>query len=72
MFKKEQLIKDVESKIASWNERSMFKLKGVGNLSKSDMETLELYAITGGIGLMKPRNEVAKVLEKYGYEHESF
>lgn len=72
MFKKESLLKDVKKAIANWDERSQFVLKGVRNLSMSDMGTLELYAKTGGKGLMKPIGDVGKVLEKYGYVHPSF
>lgn len=40
----EKLIKDIKTKILNWNERSQFKIKGVGNLSKSDLDTLTMYA----------------------------
>lgn len=69
----EKLIKDIEKKILNWNERSQFRLKGIGNLSRADLDSLELYANTyirsGGYGfpgLMKPMGSIAEVLEKYG------
>ena len=67
----EKLIRDIDKEIENWDERSQFKLKGVGNLSFSDMDILKLYAETcirtGSFrGLMEPRGEIAKVLSKYG------
>jgi len=64
------LLKDVQSKLKS-NENRTVKLKGVGNLSTSDLETLELYAQTflksGSFsGLMEPRGSIKEVLMKYG------
>jgi hypothetical protein len=68
-----RLIGDIRKKIASWNERSQFKLRGVNNLSRSDLDTLELYAQTfirnggyGFSGLMQPRGSIKAVLDKYG------
>lgn len=72
MFQKEKLLKDVEKAFNKWDERSQFVLKGVRNLSVSDLDTLELYAETGGHGLMKPHGYVGEVLAKYGYVHPSF
>lgn len=66
------LINDINKKKESWNERSQFKLKGVGNLSVSDLDLLELYAqtyITNGgsfTGLMEPFGEIKEVLDAYG------
>lgn len=65
-----KLIGDIKKKINNWNERSMFTLKGVKNLSMSDLDTLELYATTfirtgGFYGLMEPRGAIAEVLTKY-------
>ena len=75
MAKKKNLKKDIEKSIKSWNERSAFKLGGVGNLSRSDLSTLELYAeYIEAYGnsyrqfLMKPLGRIAAVLEVYGYE----
>lgn len=69
----EKLLRDIEKKILNWNERSMFRLKGVGNLSRADLDSLELYAQTyirsGGYGfpgLMEPRGSIKEVLDKYG------
>ena len=68
----EKLIKDINKKRLNWNERSMFTIKGVRNLSVSDLDTIELYANTyirnGGYGfpgLMNPLGEVKEVLQKY-------
>lgn len=68
-------IKDVETKIKSWNERSNFTLKGVKNLSMSDMETIKYYSevaiknIGFGYpifhGIMEPLGSLKEVLEKY-------
>lgn len=65
------LIKDIEGKIKKWNERSQFTLKGVKNLSRADMDMLEMYANhyiqNGGnfYGLMEPMGEMKEVFEKY-------
>lgn len=65
------LIQDIEGKIRKWNERSMFTLKGVKNLSRADMDMLEMYANqyiqNGGnfYGLMEPMGEIREVFEKY-------
>lgn len=69
--KVEKLKSDIAKKIANWNERSNFTLKGVKNLSRSDLDTIELYADTiasqGNYnGLMKPLGSVAQVLSAYG------
>lgn len=65
---------DIYIALNSWNERSNFKLGGVGNLSRSDLEILLMYVeyieINGTYEgyLMKPLGSIAKVLEVYGYE----
>lgn len=69
MFAKDKLLKDIEKKKETWDERSCFKMKGIGNISRADLDTIELYARTGGVGLRKPLCEVGEVLAKYGYEH---
>lgn len=69
MFQKEKLEKDINKALDSWNETSSFTLKGVRGLSRADLDTVMLYADTGGIGLRKPLGEIAKVLAKYGYVH---
>ena len=67
----EKLIKDIEAKILKWNERSQFTLKGVKNLSRMDMDMIEMYAKAyirnGGEfhGLMEPMGEMKEVFEKY-------
>lgn len=71
---KRNLKKDIEKSLKTWNERSAFKLGGVGNLSRSDLNALELYIDyyetygTYDGYLMKPLGSIAKVLEVYGYE----
>ena len=67
----DKLRKDIDTKIKKWNERSSFTLKGIKNLSRSDLDTILLYADTydrmGSFsGLMKPLGEVARVLDAYG------
>lgn len=69
----ERLIKDVNGKIAKWNERSQFVIKGVSNLSRSDLDDLLLYAETFKTsysfkGLMSPRGSIEEVLNLYGLE----
>lgn len=72
----EQLISDVENKIRNWDERSMFKIKGVGNLSRADLDSILLYSETfirnyGNFsGLMSPMGSVAEVFQKYRIEVE--
>ena len=72
MFRKERLLKDIDNSWKNWDEKSNFSLQCVGNLSPADLDTLELYAETEGAGLMKPLGCVGRVLEKYGYKHNSF
>jgi hypothetical protein len=69
----QKLIRDVQSAIDRWNERSQFKMKGVTNLSRSNLDVIELYARqlihSGGYnfsGLADPLGGVAQVLQKYG------
>lgn len=68
--KAKTLLKDVQKKIAT-SEYKTVKLKGVGNLSRADLETIEMYCEqiikSGNInGLMSPRGGVEEVLKKYG------
>lgn len=67
MFKSQELLNDINRLWREWDERGNFTLKGVKNLSPSDLDTLKLYAETGGESLMTPLGEVGRVLEKYGY-----
>lgn len=67
-----KLIQDIEKKQNNWDERSQFTIKGVRNLSPSDLDTLKLYADhfinSGGVsfnGLMNPLGEVGDVLKAY-------
>lgn len=67
-----KLTQDIQKKQKNWNERSMFTLKGVRNLSMSDLDTLILYDEHYNgyefVGLMKPRGYIAQVLSAYGYK----
>lgn len=54
------------------NEYRTSTIKGVKNLSRSDLDTIELYAETidrqgSYSGLITPVGGVAEVLKKYGY-----
>ncbi len=65
-----KLKSEVEAKIKKWDERSNFTMKGVKNLSMSDMDTLVLYAENSDgrgnfPGYMEPRGAIREVLEKY-------
>jgi hypothetical protein len=67
----EKLIKDVEKKIMN-SEYGSVTLKGVKNLSRSDLETIIMYAQTfiknygeGFYGLMEPRGQVEELFKKY-------
>lgn len=73
----EKLIQDVKDKKAKWNEHSQFVMKGIKNLSVSDMDLLVLYAETiiydgyyTGL-LMKPPGGVGEVIKKYGLLEEN-
>jgi len=66
-----KLLADVRKKLNYKQDAHTVTLKGVKNLSISDLETLELYAQTiirnghyTGI-LMKPLGEVGQVMKKY-------
>jgi len=67
----EKLLNEIEDIRSNWNERSNFTLKGVRNLSQSDLDTLVLYAETyrdnfGSFnGLIQPLGSIEKVLDKY-------
>lgn len=67
MFNKNALLKTINEKLNKWDERSSFSIRGVNNLSRSDLGTLELYATYNG-PLMRPVGGVRQVLEKFGYE----
>ena len=67
----QKLIKTINQKINSWNERSSFTINGVKNLSRSDLDMIKLYCqnvINYGDyrGLMKPLGSEKEVLEKAG------
>ena len=66
-----KLLSDIKKKLDKWNERSSFTLKGVKNLSMSDLDTLQLYANTlldygYYVGLIEPLGTIKEVLSKYG------
>lgn len=72
-MKTNQLLKTIQTKVENWDERSQFKIAGVGNLSISDLETIKLYVEeyiqSGGTSfgsLMDPMGEVKEVLDHYG------
>jgi len=71
-----ELLKDIDVARKNWNERSCFKLKGISNLSVSDLDVLELYGecyLTKGNydTLMRPMGDIAKVLAGYGLKNEN-
>lgn len=73
MKQAEKLLNDIEKAIRRWDERSCFKLKGISNLSRADLDTLEMYAnryiSNNGRSFdpfMNPRGGVQDVLEAYG------
>ena len=71
-----KLINEIEKQRNNWDERSQFKIKGVGNLSRSDLDSIEYYADTfiktGNINnLMKAFGGVGEVLEKHGIKKTS-
>lgn len=65
------LRKDIQKKLDGWNERSMFTLKRVKDLSLADIHTLEIccdfydvYGSLDGLALyFSP--EIKQVLKKY-------
>lgn len=74
-----KLIKDIEKKINVWDEYSSFTIKGVKNLSYSDLDILKLYAneyiTSGGVtfnGLMEPTGDIKKVLDSYNIKVKSY
>lgn len=66
-----ELLQVIKKKQANWDERSQFKIGKIGNLSQSDLGTIELYAQTyirerSISSLMKPLGNVGLVLADYG------
>lgn len=67
------LIKDITKKINFWDERSNFTLKGIRNLSMSDLDMIKFYAnnyakygnVTNYGEFMKPLGDIAEVLKAY-------
>lgn len=73
MQKAEKLITEIEKAKRNWNERTMFKIMGKGNLSNSDLDTLKLYAETYIIqgntyGLMKQYGDIGEILTECGIQ----
>lgn len=72
MSNSEKLIKTIEEKLNKWNERNTFTIKGISNLSRSDLDTILLYVNAykrsgeKDFGdLMEPKGYVGDVLEKF-------
>lgn len=66
ILNRETLIEDITMLLEKWDEKSQFKLAGVGNLSLSDLDSLELYAREyNGYNLIEPRGDIAKILRAY-------
>jgi len=66
LLDRDTLIEDIEIARRNWDERSQFKLAGIGNLSNSDLDTLELYAREyNGFNLMEPTGNIKAILKKY-------
>lgn len=65
-----KLKEDIGKAILRWNERSMFRLKGIGNLSRSDMDLLDFFADhylrNGNVRDLLAYGGVKQVLEAYG------
>lgn len=73
MTKPMKLIKEINKKRKNWDERSQFKFGDIGNLSVSDLDSIEFYATTyiksGSINkLLEPRGAKSEVLAMYGIE----
>lgn len=73
------LLKDITNLRSNWDEYSNFRLKGVSNLSLSDIDTIELYANsyieTNGrsfSGYIEPDGAIKEVLDKYDIKVKSF
>lgn len=67
----QKLKRDISTKLNNWDERSSFTLKGVRNLSFSDLEDIKMYAehyeVYGSFrGLMEPMGQIKEVLDAYG------
>ena len=71
-----QVLKEIERKRRNWDERYQFTIAGVGNLSQSDLDGIELYInyYKDGLStlLMKPFGGVSEVLEKANISPYSF
>ena len=71
MSNAEKCITAVQKKIET-NEYNTVTLKGVRNLSRADLDSIEMYArasLNGTMSqFMEPRGSVREVLEKFGVE----
>lgn len=75
----EELIKLIETKKTLWDEYSSFTIKGVGNLSVSDIDTIQMYAqayIDSGATnfgpYIEPMGEIKEVLDACGIQPPNF
>lgn len=64
MGNREKLIRDVE-KLIDKNEYNTVTIKGIRNVSRSDLETVKMYAEKGPENFMRPHGNVEKILQKY-------
>ena len=70
----EKLNKEVDRLITKWDERSSFTISGVTNLSRSDLDLIELYTrliIDGNSPDLVFYGGVKEVLEKRGLYQDS-
>lgn len=51
------------------NEYRLSTISGVKNLSRADLDMIELYVKTDGRGMVEPRGAVKEVLDKFGFVH---
>lgn len=79
MEKARELMEDVKKLKSNWDDRSQFKLKGVENLSVSDLEQLDLYVgayiESGGTGFgqfTEPLGDIKEVLDAYGIKSKGY
>jgi hypothetical protein len=72
MLNTKKLRADIKSKLNAWDEKSSFTMKGVRNLSRCDMDTLDImcdiYEQTESLSGYLLVGGVKEVLKKYGLE----
>lgn len=66
----DKLISDINNQLDNWDERSLFSLKNVKNITRADMDMILMYAESfkeqGSFsGLMEPFGNIKKVFEAY-------